>query len=313
MDVLRWESRPPLRHPILIASFEGWNDAGEASTLAAKWLSTQWEAQRFATIDPEDFYDFTQARPEVSMSEEGQIGGIDWPANVFEYATIPGIDRDVVFLHGVEPQLKWRTFCAAVTGVAIALECELTITVGALLADVPHTRPTRVTGYALDPSVAERLKLVRSTYEGPTGIVGVLNDAFLHSGLASASLWATVPHYVSQTQSPKAALALVQRLSELIGTEVDVEELVAATSEYETRVNELVAEDEDASAYVESLEAEEAQLRIEYDDMTAEDLLSGDFRYSPNTDEESSTEAKGPVDGDHLAAEVEKFLRNHEK
>jgi predicted ATP-grasp superfamily ATP-dependent carboligase len=311
MDPLRWESRPKLRRPILIASFEGWNDAGEASTLATKWLSTQWETQRFASLDPEEFYDFTQTRPSVMMSEEGQMGGIEWPANTFEVATIPGSDRDIVFLHGVEPQLKWRTFCAAVTNVAVALECELTITVGALLADVPHTRPTRVTGYALDPSVAERLKLVRSTYEGPTGIVGVLNDAFLHAGLDSASLWATVPHYVSQTQSPKAALALVQRLSELIGVEVDVEELIEATVEYETRVNELVAEDEDAAAYVESLEAEEAQLRIEYDDMTAEDLLAGDYRYA-QTPEDEVVEAKAPVDGDELAAEVENFLRNQE-
>jgi hypothetical protein len=285
MDIVRWERRVHLRHPVLIAAFEGWNDAGDGASLAVGYLSEAWSARRFATVDPEEFYDFTASRPHVRVGEDG-VRQLDWPSTELWAAALPESGRDVILLRGVEPQLKWRTYCAALVGVARAVGAELVVTLGALLADVPHTRPVRVSGMAHDPKLAERLGLRRSTYEGPTGIVGVLHDACSRAGLPCASLWATVPHYVSQVPSPKAALALVERSAELVGTRVDPVELRAAARAYVDQVSERVADDEEAAAYVAQLEAAD--------------------------DKEQDTGSALPS-GETLAAEVERFLRDHRR
>src|SRR5437879_8924767 len=283
MDALRWSDRPTLRRPVLVAAFEGWNDAADAATTAARYLARSWSARPFAELDPEEFFDFTATRPQVHL-DEGTTRHIEWPANTFTSAALPGRPRDVVFLHGTEPQLRWRTFSEVLASTARELGVELVVTLGALLADVAHSRPVRVTGTAADPELVARLGLQRSRYEGPTGIVGVLHDACNRASLASASLWAAVPHYVAATPSPKATLALVERASELLSTSLVATDLEIASAAYERQVSEVVASDEDVSAYVERLE-ESAD-----DD---EDLLEGD---------ELPT-------GETLVAELEKFLR----
>jgi proteasome assembly chaperone (PAC2) family protein len=280
MDAVLWEQRPRLRRPVLLAAFEGWNDAGDAASTAARYVAASWDAHTFATLDPEEFYDFTATRPQVRL-HDGLTRRIVWPALELQAASVPGSAHDVVFLHGSEPQLRWRTFCELLVGVVRELEVEMVVTLGALLADVAHTRPVRVTGTAADADLVARLGLQRSGYEGPTGIVGVLHDALSRAAIPSASLWAAVPHYVHQTPSPKATLALVERAVALLGGRVDVVDLQLAASSYERQVSELVAVDEDLAAYVARLE--------ESDDAEETDLPSSDT----------------------LAAEVERFLREH--
>lgn len=288
MDLLTWEHRPKLRRPVLVIAFEGWNDAGDGASAAAAYLARRFNAVRFATIDPEEFYDFTSTRPEVRL-EDGVTRTIEWPENVFSASPLGSTGRDVVFLRGTEPQLRWRTFAGLVVEVAHAMEVELVVGLGALLAEVAHTRPVRVTGTAADRALVDRLGLRPSRYEGPTGILGVLGDAFHHAGIPSASLWASVPAYVGQTPSPKAALALVSRLTDLLDFTVPTVDLDVAAAAYERQVNEVVAGDEDAIAYVQSLE--------EVDDAEDED-----------DDEGGSDELELPG-GDALAAEVERYLR----
>ena len=292
-DVVRWTARPQLRRPVMVAAFEGWNDAGDAATSATTYLAEAWQAEPFADIDPEEFYDFTSTRPRVRLSD-GLTRTIDWPANVISAASLPGSDRDVVFLQGVEPQLRWRTFAGAVAGVAQAVGVELVVTLGALLAEVPHTRPVRVTGTAHDPALVARLGLQRSHYEGPTGIVGVLHQSLDRAGLASASLWASVPHYVGQTPSPKAALALVERTAALLDEPIRTADLDLAAAAYERQVSEVVDADEDATAYVRSLE--------EADEDAGDD--AGDEGGGPRLDQ---------LQGDDLVDEVERYLREHGK
>jgi predicted ATP-grasp superfamily ATP-dependent carboligase len=264
-DELQISSRPELERPVLIAAFRGWNDGGQGASLATGYLAKLWEAKRFAEIDPENFFDFQATRPHVSL-EEGLTRKIDWPATVFYHARPEGFDRDVVLLLGMEPNLRWRTFTDMIVGFLSELGIELVVTLGALLADVPHTRPCPVTGSATDKELVERLGLSASRYEGPTGIVGVLHDACRQAGISSASLWAAVPHYVSLTPSPKAALALSDRLADLLEAEIDTSELAEASENYSEQVSEAVASDPDTAAYIEELEqradtlAEEAEL-----------------------------------------------------
>src|SRR5918996_2939278 len=252
-DELRISQRPELRRPVLIAAFRGWNDGGQGASLAAGYLAKTWSAARFADIDAEGFFDFQATRPHVSLVE-GLTRQIDWPDNAFFHAHVPGTDRDAVLLLGVEPNLRWRTFCGLVSGLASDLGVELVVTLGALLADVPHTRAAPVTGSASDPELIERLGLQASRYEGPTGIAGVLHDACRQAGLPSASLSAAVPHYVSLSPSPRAALALCTRLGGLIGTDIDTSELEEASESYSQQVTEAVAADPETAAYVEELE-----------------------------------------------------------
>ncbi len=282
-EELRIASRPTLEHPILIAAFRGWNDGGQGASLATGYLAKLWEAKRFAEIDPESFFDFQMTRPHVSL-EKGVTRRIDWPSTVFYHGRPAGLDRDAVLLLGIEPNLRWRAFTELVVGFMSELGVELMVTLGALLADVPHTRPCPVTGSASDTELVERLGLSASRYEGPTGIVGVLHDACKTADVPSASLWAAVPHYVSLTPSPKAALALCARLSDLIGADIDTAELDEAAETYSNQVSEAVASDPDTAAYVEELEQRADTLAEEAD------LPSGDA----------------------LAAELTRFLRERE-
>ena len=268
MSELRVAQRPELRRPVLVAAFRGWNDGGQGASLAASFLAREWGAVRFADIDPEGFFDFQATRPTVSLSE-GMSRTIEWPDNAFFHAKLPGSDRDAILMLGVEPNVRWRTFCDLVTQLAQDLGVELVVTLGALLADVPHTRPAPITGTASDTALIERLGLQASRYEGPTGIVGVLHDACKRAGLDSASLWAAVPHYVSLAPSPRAALGLCTRLGELLGVSIDAGELAEAADRYAEQVSEAVASDEETAAYVEELEQRA-------DTLAEEDIPSGD-------------------------------------
>jgi proteasome assembly chaperone (PAC2) family protein len=269
---------------VLVAAFRGWNDGAQGASLAASFLAQAWSAQRFADLDPEEFYDFQAVRPTVRL-EEGLTRLVEWPENVFHHAEIPGADRDAVLLIGVEPNTRWRTFTEEIAGLASDLGVELVVTLGALLADVPHTRPAPVTGSATDPKLVRELGLASSRYEGPTGIVGILHDACRQRGIASASLWAAVPHYVSLAASPKAAHALCDRLGALLSTTLDLSELERAAEAYELQVTAAVAQDEETEEYVRDLENRR--------DALGEDL--------------------DVPSGDSLAAELTRFLEEHEE
>src|SRR3954463_11509794 len=210
MTDLQVSYRPELRNPVLVAAFRGWNDGGPGASLAAGYLAKAWDAERFAEIDPENFYDFQATRPMVSL-EDGETRKLEWPENAFFHASLPGTDRDAVILLGTELTLLWRTYSDLGLGRAQDLGVDRVVTFGSLLADVPHTRPAPVTASATDQALMDELGLEPSRYEGPTGIVGVLLDACRQAGLSSLSLWAAVPHYVSLAPSPRAALALVRR------------------------------------------------------------------------------------------------------
>jgi predicted ATP-grasp superfamily ATP-dependent carboligase len=281
-DELLISSQPVLRRPLMIVAFRGWNDGGQGASLAGGYLAKTWDADRFAEIDPEGFFDFQATRPHVSLVE-GLTRRIDWPDNAFYHAPVPGLGRDAVLLLGIEPNLRWRTFSDLVVGLARDLGVEMLITLGSLLADVPHTRPSPVTGAATDSTLIEELGLEPSRYEGPTGIVGVLHDTCRRESLASISLWAAVPHYVSLAPSPRAALALCQRLGEVIGAPVDTAELEEAVQAYNEQVSEAVASDAETQAYVEELEQRS-------------DVLE---QHIPS--------------GDSLAAELTRFLREREE
>ncbi len=263
---LHWHHRPELRSPVLVAAFEGWNDAGDAASGAARWLADRYQAELLATIDAEDFFDFTTTRPIVEIGGNGRRH-ITWPDTELWSATTDG-GTDLIVLVGHEPHLRWRTYCQAVLEAASELDCSLVLTLGSLLSDVPHTRPTAVTGTADDPALIERLDLSRSTYEGPTGIVGVLHATCNQVDQPSASLWAAVPTYVSGAPSPKATLALVERAAAVLGLTLPTLDLQIATAAYERQIDELVADDDDTAAYVARLE-EEASRQPDDDDLEA--------------------------------------------
>jgi len=284
MSELIVSSRPDLRRPVLVAAFRGWNDGGQGATLGAGYLARQWGAESFAEIESENFYDFQAVRPLVSL-EEGLTRKLEWPENTFLHAPIPDLDRDAVILIGVEPNLRWKTYSGLVLELVQELGVELVVTLGSLLADVPHTRPAPVSAAASDAGLVEELGVEPSRYEGPTGIVGVLLDACRQAGLPSVSLWAAVPHYVSLAPSPRAALALCRRFGELVGTEIDLEELEQAAEEYTEQVTEAVASDAETASYVEELER-----RVDLIE-AAEELPSGES----------------------LAAELTRFLREREQ
>jgi proteasome assembly chaperone (PAC2) family protein len=253
MEHVRWTARPELHEPVVIAAFEGWNDAGDAASTAARYLIERWDAELVADVDPEEFYDFTATRPQVRLDEDAQRQ-IDWPATEVHAATIPSTETQVLIIVGTEPQLRWRTYTDELTEIARSQGARLCITLGALLAEVPHTRPTPVVGTAYDPDVVAGLDLQPSSYEGPTGIVGVLHDSWRRAGLRSASLWATVPSYVPGAPSPKAALALVERTTAMLDTWIATTDLEIASASYERQVSELVDADEETATYVTSLE-----------------------------------------------------------
>jgi len=277
---------------VLIAAFRGWNDGGQGATLAGGYLARIWEAQRFADIDPEGFVDFQSNRPHVSL-DEGLTRTIDWPENAFYHARIPGADRDAILLLGVEPSLRWRTFSELVLELAHGFGVELLVTLGSLLADVPHTRAAPVTGAASDPELVESLGLQHSRYEGPTGIVGVLQDACRGAGVPAASLWAAVPHYVSLAPSPRAARALCERLGSLLDVSIDTSELAEAEETYSEQVTEAVSSDAETAAYVEELERRTDELDLEeHEELPSGDSLAAELtQFLRERDEESDDDS----------------------
>ena len=251
-DVI-WRERPELRAPVMVCAFRGWNDAGEAATAALSYIRGSFEAREVAAIDPEDFYDFTAVRPSVKLTE-GSMREIEWPENSFSAAPVPGAEGDLVMLQGVEPSLRWRRFTEDVVTTARDLGVRMVITLGALLADVPHSRPVAITGITSDEALVERLGFEPPSYEGPTGIVGVLQHACAEAGLPAVSLWASVPHYVAASPNPKVALALVRAFEGTAGLAVDGGELESAADDYERQVTAAVASDPEVKAFVERLE-----------------------------------------------------------
>lgn len=271
---LIWDRRPDgLRAPAMVCAFSGWNDAGDAASNATSFLASALEAQRFARIDSEEFYDFQANRPTVKI-DESQARVISWPCVELLEARAPRAPRDLVILQGAEPSMKWRSFSKLVVDLAEALDVQLVVTLGGLLADVPHSHPVAMTGFASDPALMERLALKPSTYEGPTGIVGVLHAACSETVLPSASVWASVPHYVASATSPKATLALLRKLELLVGVSVDVSELESASEEYEHQVSLAVQSDPDIQAFVERLEQRATE--SEDEELGPNELPSGD-------------------------------------
>src|SRR5215213_2225530 len=273
MQPLIWEHRPDgLRAPALICAFTGWNDAGDAASAGLQYLGASLKATRFARIDPEDFYDFQATRPKIKFVE-GRTRSIEWPEVEVYAAHVPRAPRDLVLIQGAEPSMRWRSFCRLIVDLAEALGTQLVVTLGALLADVPHSRPVPITGLSSDDALVQRLGLPGSSYEGPTGIVGVLHAACQEAGMPTASLWASVPHYVAAAPNPKAALALVRHLEQLVGVSVDAGELESAAADYERQVNLAVQSDPDVQAFVERLEQ---AVEEEESDSGPTDLPSGD-------------------------------------
>jgi proteasome assembly chaperone (PAC2) family protein len=252
---------PPLRRPVLIAAFEGWNDAGDAASGAVEHLEQAWDAQQVAAIDPDEFYDFQVNRPTVSLVD-GVTRRITWPTTRVSVCYLPGSDRDVVLMRGLEPNMRWRGFCEELLAIATQLGAELVVTVGALLADSPHTRPVPVSGTASDRQTMDALGLERSRYEGPTGIVGVFQDLCAQAGLPAISFWAAVPHYVAQPPCPKATLALLRRLEDLLDLPVPLGDLPERARTWERSVDELAAEDSDVAEYIASLEQREPEMDL---------------------------------------------------
>jgi predicted ATP-grasp superfamily ATP-dependent carboligase len=280
MQPLIWEHRPDgLRAPALVCAFTGWNDAGDAASAALQFLGTSLGAARFARIDPEEFYDFQATRPKVKLVE-GRTRHIDWPEVEIYEARIPRAPRDLVLLQGAEPSMRWRAFSRLVVDLAEALGTQLVVTLGALLADVPHSRPVPITGLSSDEGLIERVGLGASSYEGPTGIVGVLHAACQEAGIPTASLWASVPHYVAAAPNPKAALALVRKLESLVGVSVDAGELESAAADYERQVSLAVQSDPDVQAFVERLEqaAEEDEPQVRPQDLPSGDTIAREFQ-----------------------------------
>jgi proteasome assembly chaperone (PAC2) family protein len=277
-----------LRRPLVIMAFSGWNDAAESATTAARYLSQLWSSRTFASIDPEEFYHFGLSRPSVRFKAGSRNEReIIWPATEFSLARPTELDRDLIVGVAIEPHLKWRTYCAAVIDLARRVEASLVLTLGALLGEVPHTRPVRLSGGAYDPELAARLGIRPTRYEGPTGIIGVLNTTCREEGIPTASLWANVPHYISGIENPKAALALVRRVLSLLNAEADLTDLTEAARQFEQNLNGIVAQNAKIAEYVSKLE-----------------------RKKPDEDEVDSDAPPDelPPSAD-LVAEIEQFLR----
>jgi proteasome assembly chaperone (PAC2) family protein len=280
VDFLRWEGEvPELRSPALVCAFAGWNDAASAATTALDAVAVGLAADVVAGLDPEDFFDFQANRPTIHLTE-GQTRHIEWPSNSLLAAPAPAAERDLALLRGTEPSLRWRTFSETIADAAERLGVELIITLGALIADVAHTRAVPITGLASEPEMAKRLGLERSNYEGPTGIVGVLHDTFRRRGIESASLWAAIPHYVAAVPNPKAALALLRRLEGLTGVAIEASELEEAMDRFTEQVNRAVSANPEIEELVQRLEAEQEDqdARLGPADMPSGDTIARDFQ-----------------------------------
>jgi proteasome assembly chaperone (PAC2) family protein len=271
VDPVQWEREAPdLRSPMLVCAFAGWNDAASAATTALEAVAASLDPEVVARIDPEEFYDFQVNRPTIRLIE-GQARQIDWPVTTLLSVPVPTAEHDLVLMSGVEPNIRWRTFAETILGAAERLGVEVIVSLGALMADVAHTRPVPITGLASDPSLVEQLEMSRSSYEGPTGIVGVIHDACRRQGIASASLWAAVPHYVAAVPNPKAALALLRRLEGLTGIAVEASELEDASERFTEQVDQAVAANPEIQELVRNLEASQ---REDYE--ITQDMPSGD-------------------------------------
>jgi predicted ATP-grasp superfamily ATP-dependent carboligase len=279
-DVI-WRERPELRAPVMVCAFKGWNDAGEAASAALSYIRGSFESREVGGIDPEEFYDFTAVRPTVKLVE-GSTRKIEWPENSFSVAPVPGAEGDLVMLQGVEPSLRWRRFTEDVVTAAQDLGVVMVITLGALLADVPHSRPVSITGITSDDALVKRLGFEPPTYEGPTGIVGMLQQACAEAGLPAVSLWASVPHYVAAAPNPKVALALVRAFEGTAGLAVDGAELESAAEDYERQVTAAVASDPEVKAFVERLETqldeETAENPPDEGELPSADTIASDFQ-----------------------------------
>jgi proteasome assembly chaperone (PAC2) family protein len=283
VDSLTWEGDlPTLRSPVLVCAFRGWNDAAAAASTALTTVANSLDGELIATIDPEEYFDFQSTRPTISL-EEGQTRRIDWPENNLIAVRVPTADRDLVLLDGTEPNLRWRTFAETIATAADALDVELMVTLGALIAEVSHTLPVPITGLASSQQLVDELELERSNYEGPTGITGVVHDLCRQTGIESASLWAAVPHYVAAVPNPKAALALLRRLEGLTGIAVEASELEEETADYEEQIGRAVAANPEIEELVSRIEAEQV------------DLLTADGTELPSADS--------------IAREFQRFLR----
>lgn len=279
-----------LRQPVLIIAFSGWNDAAEAATTAARFLGQLWPSQPLASIDPEEFYHFGLSRPYVRFKADSHNEReIVWPSTDFSLSRPPALDRDLIVGVAIEPHLKWRTYCGAVLDLAKRAGATLVLTLGALLAEVPHTRPIRLVGGAYDQELAVKLGIRPTRYEGPTGIVGVLNTLCREQGVPTSSLWANVPHYVSGIENPKAALALVRRVLTLLGAEADLSELVDATLQFDRNLDEVVRQNPKIAEYVRKLEA-----RPPEEGEAVEPVAASGDELPPSAD---------------IVAEIEQFLR----
>jgi proteasome assembly chaperone (PAC2) family protein len=275
--------RPRLRRPVLLAAFDGWNDAGESATTAIDAIGGALAAETFATVDPEEFYDFQATRPNVRLVEG--LRHVDWPTVELRAAELPQADHDLVLLRGHEPNLRWRTFASEVMEVAATLGVEMVVTVGALLADVPHTRPTQVVSSTSDPLLGEQLGLPVSRYEGPTGILGVLSDAAARAGIPAVGLWAALPHYLHLAPNPWGAMALVEELGRLLPVAVDTSGLAGQTEAFDAAVTDLLDENPELTGYVERLEAD--------------------------ADDADDPPGLADLPPEELVAEVERYLRDH--
>jgi predicted ATP-grasp superfamily ATP-dependent carboligase len=279
MQPLIWDRRPAgLRAPAMVCAFKGWNDAGDAASGAVSFLASALDASSFARLDSEEFYDFQSNRPCIRF-DENEVREITWPTvEIFE-AAAPRAPRDLVLVQGVEPSMRWREFTTHLVDLAEALGVQVVVSLGALLGDVPHTRPVAMSGHASDGALLDRLGIQASSYEGPTGIVGVLHTACARAGLPSASLWAAVPHYVAAASNPKAALALLRRVEVLIGVSVDVSELEVAAADYERQVGLAVRSDPDIQAFVERLEqAADSEEQDVNEELPSGDILASEFQ-----------------------------------
>jgi proteasome assembly chaperone (PAC2) family protein len=286
MKHIEFIEQPELRRPLLVCAFRGWNDGGQAATIAARFLVKEWEARLFAHLDPEEFYDFQVTRPMVRL-ENGVSRVIEWPKAEFWTARVTG--RDVVIYIGAEPNVRWRTFCDTFIEMCRHLGTTMVVTLGGFLTDVPHTRPVPVVGSAADEEAAGRLGLARSQYEGPTGIVGVIHDVSNREGIPSVSLWAAVPHYLHQTENPKAGRALAERAAKLLELPLDTSALQRRETEWVEEVSQFIADNEELAEYITRLES------------AAEEEV-GRERFSDQ-----------PIpSGDSIAAELERFLREQD-
>ncbi len=273
-----FDGLPVLRAPVAIAAFEGWNDAADASTAAVEHLEQEWSAEPIAAIDPEEFYDFQVNRPTV-IQADGEMRRIEWPTTRFMVASPPDSERDIVLIRGIEPSMRWRTFCEELLEVCHSLEVSRVVLLGALLADVPYTRPLPVSGSAATKRAAERYGLTPTRYEGPTGIVGVLHEACTRADLDAVSFWVHVPHYANNPPCPKATLALLHRIEEVLDLPVPTTDLAEQSAEWEERLRLAAEQDAELAEYVRELE------------------------------ERSGDAGLQPLSGDEIAQEFEKYLR----